>query len=60
MEENVALALAFGGAVRRGAEPMHGRVSTVAVVEGGTLLAGLPPTFDAVRYHSLVVDRPSL
>ena len=39
---------------------MHGRVSTVAVVEGGTLFAGLPPTFDAVRYHSLVVDEADL
>ena len=55
------LALAFGGRVRRGAEPMHGRVSEVRVVEAeASLFAGLPSCFEAVRYHSLVVDEPSL
>ena len=50
------LALAFGGTVQRGVQPMHGRVSPVSVVQGSTLFEGLPPSFDAVRYHSLVVD----
>ena len=46
----------------RGAEPMHGRVSVVQRVEQSpsTLLADLPERFEAVRYHSLVVEERSL
>ncbi|WP_017611282.1 aminodeoxychorismate synthase component I [Nocardiopsis xinjiangensis] len=49
------LATHFGGRVRRAAEPMHGRVSTIQQA-GDALFAGLPPTLDVVRYHSLAVS----
>jgi anthranilate synthase/aminodeoxychorismate synthase-like glutamine amidotransferase len=49
----------FGGNVVRAAELMHGKTSWVH--HGGAgVLAGLPDPFEATRYHSLVVDRPSL
>ena len=54
------IALAFGGRVVRGPEPMHGRVSVVQRVGASTLLAELPESFEAVRYHSLVADEASL
>ena len=37
---------------------MHGKLSTIAHDASG-LFAGLPQHFKAVRYHSLVVDRPT-
>jgi anthranilate synthase component 2/para-aminobenzoate synthetase component 2 len=45
----------YGGLVRRGAAPVHGK--TAAIEHRGTgLYAGLPSPFIATRYHSLVVD----
>jgi anthranilate/para-aminobenzoate synthase component II len=38
---------------------MHGKTSLV-VHEGRGLFEGLPRPLPAARYHSLVVDRPSL
>ncbi|GHD35721.1 aminodeoxychorismate synthase, component I [Nocardiopsis kunsanensis] len=49
------MATHFGGRVTRAAEPMHGRVSTIQQ-DGDALFAGLPPTLDVVRYHSLAVS----
>jgi para-aminobenzoate synthetase len=51
-----AIAEAFGGTIARLATPMHGRIARVRH-DGSALFRGLPPTFEAVRYHSLVVDR---
>jgi anthranilate synthase component 2 len=50
---------AFGGRIVRARAIMHGKVSTVR--HGGEgVFAGLPGTFTATRYHSLVVERESL
>jgi anthranilate synthase component 2 len=49
----------FGGRVVRAPEPVHGK--TVAVRHSGqSLFTGMPMGFQAARYHSLVVDAPSL
>jgi anthranilate synthase component 2 len=46
---------AYGGAVIRATEVMHGKTSYVHH-EGHGILAGLPRPFEAMRYHSLVAD----
>lgn len=50
---------AFGGKVVRAPVLMHGKVSTITHT-GHPMFAGVPKTFQATRYHSLVVDRASL
>ena len=50
---------AFGGKVLRAPAPMHGKVSRIKHF-GHAMFAGVPREFTATRYHSLVVDRPSL
>ena len=54
-----AIGEAFGGQVVRAPRLMHGRTSPI-VHEGAGVFAGLPSPFAATRYHSLVVDWPSL
>ncbi len=49
----------FGGDVVRAPEIVHGKTSAVHH-RGQGVLAGLPQPFEATRYHSLVVDRPTL
>jgi anthranilate synthase/aminodeoxychorismate synthase-like glutamine amidotransferase len=49
-----ALAVAFGGQVRRG-EPVHGKPAEVEH-DGRTIFRGLESPLVAGRYHSLVVD----
>jgi anthranilate synthase/aminodeoxychorismate synthase-like glutamine amidotransferase len=50
---------AFGGKVVRASRLMHGKTSPV-IHDGNTIFAGLPSPFDAMRYHSLLVDPASL
>ncbi|MGB6554469.1 MAG: aminodeoxychorismate/anthranilate synthase component II [Candidatus Binataceae bacterium] len=50
---------AFGGKVVRAGRLMHGKTSPV-IHDGGTIFAGLPQSFDAMRYHSLIVESDSL
>ncbi len=54
-----ALALAFGGTLRRAARPVHGEVSLVRHLGTG-LFAGLPSPLSLMRYHSLAVAAESL
>lgn len=48
------IALGHGGTVTHAPAPRHGRRSEIRNL-GTDLFAGIPPTFDAVRYHSLAV-----
>lgn len=50
---------AFGGKVVRAPAPMHGKVSAITHT-GHSMFAGIPKTFQATRYHSLVVDKATL
>jgi len=50
---------AFGGKVVRAARLMHGKTSPV-IHDGKTIFAGIPSPFDAMRYHSLLVDAGSI
>ena len=52
-----AIAVAFGGRVRRARRLMHGKTSPVRH-DGKELFAGVDDPFPAVRYHSLVADEP--
>ncbi len=54
-----AIGQAFGGKVVRAQQLMHGKLSDVTTTGRG-LFEGLPDTFKATRYHSLVVERGSL
>jgi anthranilate synthase component 2 len=50
-----AIGMAFGGAVVRAPRPMHGKTSTVEH-DGKGLFSGITTTFQASRYHSLIVS----
>jgi len=54
-----AIAQAFGAAVVRAAQVMHGKACPVTH-DGSGLFAGLPSPFTAARYHSLAVAPESL
>jgi anthranilate synthase/aminodeoxychorismate synthase-like glutamine amidotransferase len=49
-----AIGQAFGGTVARARAQMHGKTSRITH-DGRGVFAGLPPGFEATRYHSLVV-----
>jgi len=50
---------AFGGKVVRAGRLMHGKTSPV-IHDGHTIFAGLAQGFEAMRYHSLIVENASL
>jgi anthranilate synthase component 2 len=56
---HLAIGLAFGGEVVRAPLPIHGKTSTVEHDTRG-VFAGLSASFQAGRYHSLVVSEPTL
>ncbi|MFN2532020.1 MAG: aminodeoxychorismate/anthranilate synthase component II [Pyrinomonadaceae bacterium] len=54
-----AIGQAFGGKVIRAPELMHGKASPINH-DSKTIFAGLPDSFSAGRYHSLIVERETL
>jgi para-aminobenzoate synthetase component II len=50
---------AFGGKVVRADRLMHGKTSPI-IHDGKTIFAGIPSPFEAMRYHSLLVDPSSI
>ncbi len=50
---------AFGGKVVRAGRLMHGKTSPI-LHDSRTIFAGLPTPFEAIRYHSLLVQPESL
>jgi anthranilate synthase/aminodeoxychorismate synthase-like glutamine amidotransferase len=46
----------FGANLKKGLKPMHGKISTIRILEKEGLYKDLPNHFDVVRYHSLVLD----
>jgi para-aminobenzoate synthetase component 2 len=50
---------AFGGRVDRAPRLMHGKTSPV-IHDGRSIFAGLPNPFEAMRYHSLIVNADTL
>jgi anthranilate synthase/aminodeoxychorismate synthase-like glutamine amidotransferase len=50
---------AFGGRIIRAGRLMHGKSSPV-YHDGRTIYRGLPNPFQAIRYHSLLLDREDL
>lgn len=54
-----SIGAAFGGNVVRSSSLMHGKTSPILHDEKG-VFTGLPNPFQATRYHSLIVDRPTL
>lgn len=49
----------FGGRVVRADRLMHGKTSPI-LHDGTSVLRGMPSPFDAIRYHSLLVERATL
>lgn len=54
------LASAFGGRVVQAPTIVHGKTSPVAILNESPLLADMPNPFEAMRYHSLVVEEATL
>jgi para-aminobenzoate synthetase component 2 len=54
-----AMAEVFGGKTVRAKRLMHGKTSVIHH-DGKTIFKGLPKTFTATRYHSLIVEKESL
>jgi len=54
-----ALSIAFGGRVERAVAPMHGKTSLVTH-DGKGVFTGVAQSFEAGRYHSLLVPRDGM
>jgi para-aminobenzoate synthetase component II len=54
-----SMAAAFGASIVRAPTLVHGEASEVTH-DGAGLLAGMPPSFMAARYHSLAIDPATL
>ncbi len=51
-----AIGYYFGFKIRKAKKIMHGKVDEIKVLNKSPIFAGLPDSFKATRYHSLVVD----
>jgi anthranilate synthase component 2 len=47
----------FSGTTLKAAQPVHGKVSSVTQTQDNLLFNGLPPSFTAARYHSLICGK---
>jgi len=54
-----AIAVAYGGKVVKADRIMHGKTSLI-FHDGRSIYKDLPNPFEAIRYHSLIVERRSL
>jgi anthranilate synthase/aminodeoxychorismate synthase-like glutamine amidotransferase len=54
-----AIGQVYGGYVIRAPEPMHGKTSLM-YHQGQGIFQNLPQPFEAIRYHSLIVERSTL
>ena len=54
-----SIGVAFGGKIRRAKTLKHGKSSFIRHSQKG-IFKGLPNPFEAIRYHSLVIDENSL
>ena len=50
---------AFGSKIIRSTAPIHGKISAIKH-KNAEIFYGIPTTFSATRYHSLIVDKESL
>ncbi|MBL7216291.1 MAG: aminodeoxychorismate/anthranilate synthase component II [Desulfobacteraceae bacterium] len=53
-----SITTAFGGKVIQADRIMHGKISSI-FHDGQSIYHGIPNPFEAIRYHSLIVDRDS-
>ena len=51
-----AIGAALGGRIVRAQRQMHGKASRITTDQQG-VFAGLPRSFDVIRYHSLAIER---
>jgi anthranilate synthase/aminodeoxychorismate synthase-like glutamine amidotransferase len=51
-----AINIHFGGTIKKGLQPMHGKISIVKKVNEDLIFNQLPIQFNVVRYHSLIID----
>jgi anthranilate synthase/aminodeoxychorismate synthase-like glutamine amidotransferase len=49
----------YGGVVKRAPRLMHGKTSMI-YHKGDLMFSGMPSPFEATRYHSLIVEEPTL
>lgn len=54
-----AIAICFGGKVVTAKKLMHGKTSKIKHTNS-SIFKNIPQNFEAIRYHSLIVDRKSL